>query len=315
MEERRRDVMEVDAGVEDDAPSRAVNGQSHEAETGQGEGQAGLASLFPNPPSQSRLYTRDNIHRYQVLKAARDADDTFDWEAATPQERISRQNEILTAAAASEQEERNDVEMRDSNDGVEKKGERLGEDEGGARATAPSTQLLPCPDWDVLSVMDTPRVDWIEDDGFYTYFGENWPVEERLPTLPDLGMRQFYPDGGQHDRREVMVTLLRTILKSYLGLVDVLLEPPQEYLGTEQGVPSWRFVSQDKAKDINDLSINFMHLLNEMRPLQAKEDLRDLLKKQLDRRREETGLIRLQCEAMKAELAKIKEASQFSNNV
>jgi mediator of RNA polymerase II transcription subunit 7 len=137
-------------------------------------------------------------------------------------------------------------------------------------------------------------------------------VEDRLAGLQEMGMRQFYPNDCQ-DRRSAMVTLLRTLLKSYLGLVDVLLEAPQEYLASEtipntnQVVQSWRFASQDKAKEINDLSINFMHLLNETRPIQAKEELCNILKKQLSRRREETELIKLQCQAMRKELAKMRD--------
>lgn len=279
--------------------SDTVNGHEQVEAEGQGTaaGQSALASLFPNPPIQFAHYTRDNVYRFRVLKKAQEGSaNDFDWDAATPEERLNKQTEILNKAAAKKEEQKEDVDMEGS---AEKK-------------EIDERQLLPVPDWDVLLTMQPPRVDWIEEDGFYTCFGETWPVEEKLAPLPDLGMRQFYPEDG-HDRRAVMVTLLRTILKSYLSLVDVLLEPPQEYLSTENEVQSWRFVSQDKAKDINDLSINFMHLLNETRPIQAKEDLRDMMQKQLDRRREETQLIKLQCKAMRSELAKIREASMASS--
>jgi hypothetical protein len=266
-----------------------------------------ITSLFAAPPSQAALYTRENIHRYQVLKEAREADPTsFDWSNAEPQQRLHRQAEILRHAA--DQSEMQDEAMRSG----EMKGEG-GTEEERVNAEQVTPRLLPAPDWDVLLTMDPPRVDWIEEDGYYTCFGDRWPVQDKLAGLQEMGMRQFYKDDGQ-DRRSAMVTLLRTLLKSYLGLVDVLLEPPQEYLAsehnpaTDQVIQSWRFASQDKAKEINDLSINLMHLLNETRPIQAKEELAVLLKKQLTRRREETELIKLQCHAMRADLLKIRES-------
>ena len=260
------------------------------------EGQGVIAALFPAPPSQAALYTRDNIHQYSLVKEARDEDEAsaaFDWDTAEPQERLQRQADILTRAA-------------DEEHGGQGEAESEGREEC-------AQKVWTIPDWDMLQAMEPPRVDWIEQDGSYSCFGETWPVDEKLAGLREMGMRQFYPDDCT-DRRAAMVTLLRTLLKAYLSLVDVLLEAPQEYLSsekvpnTDQVVQTWRFVSQDKAKDINDLSINIMHLLNEMRPLQAKEELRDLVKRQLDRRRDETKLIRLQCQAMRAELARMRGA-------
>jgi hypothetical protein len=276
-----------------DADNGADNQDIEQQQQQQGQSQ-GLSSLFTSPPSQAALYTRDNIFRYQTVKQARDADD-FDWDNAEPLERLRRQSEILNQAAASLVKEK-EAEMET---------DEIKSAEDDKKMQAPN--LLPTPDFDLLLTMDPPRIDWIEEYGYYSCFGETWPVEEKLAGLRDLNMRQFYPDDCQ-DRRAAMKTLLRTLLKSYLELVDVLLEPPQEYLGTDQGMQSWRFVSQDKAKDINDLSINFMHLLNEMRPLQAKEDLCNLLKRQVSRRREEADLIRLQCQAMRTELAKLRQS-------
>ena len=49
-----------------------------------------------------------------------------------------------------------------------------------------------------------------------------------------------------------------------------------------------------------------MHLLNETRPLQAREQLRDLMRDQLNNRKQEANLMRLQCQAIRAELQSIK---------
>lgn len=294
-------------------PLEAKEPQMKEGQDAAPQGQQGvITSLFAAPPIQAALFTRDNIHRYQLLKQqARDADQSdFNWNTAEPLERLQRQADIIEkeAAKVKEEQKNDDVDMEDEGEVNRKE-----KTDAIAAQVEKAPQLLPVPDWDILLTMEPPRVDWIEEDGSYTCFGDRWPVEDKLAGLREIGMRQFYPDDCQ-DRRPAMVTLLRTLLKSYLGLVDVLLEPPQEYLAseqipnTDQVIQTWRFASQDKAKDINDLSINFMHLLNETRPLQAKEELKNLLRKQLNRRREETELIKMQCKAMRTELAKMRES-------
>ncbi|UZJ54353.1 hypothetical protein CBS101457_003673 [Exobasidium rhododendri] len=297
------DVMDVEA-----AAREALSGQFDSKDSGPDTAdqaqQNVITSLFAAPPIQSTLYTRDNIRRCQILKQVRDDTDqgSFNWNSSDPQQRLQRQTEILNLAAI-------EIEAREK----EKETAAVEGKEGREANVEEIARVLPVPDWDVLLTMDPPRVDWIEEDGYYTCFGDRWPVEDRLAGLQEMGMRQFYADESK-DRRAAMMTILRTLLKSYLGLVDILLETPQEYLAstqipnTDQIIQSWRFVSQDKAKDINDLSINFMHLLNEMRPLQAKEELMMLLKRQLRRRREETELIKLQCQAMRAELRKMRES-------
>lgn len=171
----------------------------------------------------------------------------------------------------------------------------------------PPAKLLPVPSWDILLEMEPPNVDWIEEDGYYTCFGEQWPIIETLPSLQDMSMRQVYSssgDGEAIDRPAVLTALLRTMLKSYMSLIDVVLSPPHEY-AAEDG--NWRFVTQDRAREINDVAINFTHLLNETRPLQAREQLRDMMRAQLSRRQSEAGLIRAQCAAMRAEVQTIRQ--------
>lgn len=271
-----------------------MNGQETDAEGAEQLGEDGnptqvAHTLFPAPPSAFARFTRDNLSRYHVLDAARkqdEADGSFDWIDADPDSRLARQAAILEAADAAA-------------------ATKSGEDEAAAAAAAADgkgVKLLPSPSWDVLLVMDPPRVELTEAKGDYTCFGEQWPVNESLPSLEEMGMSRVYPvgeDGKPVDRPAILQTLLRTMLKTYLGLVDVIMAPPNEYLATDTDPATgqivsqdWRFTSQDMARQINDLSINFMHLLNESRPIQAREQLRTMMQDQLNRRRQETDLIR-----------------------
>lgn len=267
-------------------------------------------SLYPTPPSVFARFTRDNVARLQCLTEAKERDQrtgAFDWVHANPQQRIARQQVILEEAAVKRREE--GVRKEEADQGGQNDEAEEGDEKREKQRSIPP-DLLPAPDWDVLLAMESPNVGWIEEDGHYTCFGEQWPVEETLPSLEQVGMPQLYPHSvvGQSgtesvaadERPAILTTLLRTMLKSYLGLIDIVLAPPHEYLAAEQDPATgqtisqqWRFTSHDKAREINDITINFMHLLNETRPLQAREQLRDLLRDQLLRRREEAKLMRL----------------------
>lgn len=258
-------------------------------------------SLLPPPPSIFNRFTRDNVARFNVLKEAKENDlksGEFDWENAEPAARLARQKIILESAAAVKQ---------------------AGKEEFSDDSNKETRSLLPVPTWDILLAMEPPNANWIKEDGYYTCFGDRWPVEESLPSLQEMGMTQIYStsENEELDRPEILTSLLRTLLKSYLGLIDTVLSPPEAYLSTQNDPNTgaiinqeWLFTTQDKARQINDISINFMHLLNETRPLQAREQLRDLMRDQLNNRKQEAKLMRLQCQAIRAEIQSIKDGMQ-----
>lgn len=276
-------------------------------------------SILPPPPSIFNRFTRENIAKYKILKEAKEKDKqngTFDWENAEPEVRIDRQKTILEQAIAMRNNQMEEDQMK--YEGQPREREVISDLDTKGES---STSILPLPTWDVLLAMEPANLDWIKQDGFYSCFGDRWPIEESLPSLQEMGMTQIYPSSSSSssaeeqsiDRPAILTSLLRTLLKSYLRLIDSVLAPPQAYLSThndpETGAminQEWLFTTQDKAKQINDISINFMHLLNETRPLQAKEQLRDLMRDQLNNRKQETKLMRLQCKAMRAEIEAIR---------
>lgn len=44
--------------------------------------------------------------------------------------------------------------------------------------------------------LDPPNVDWIVEGGSYSVFGETWPVEEVLPTLEEMGVKELFVRGA-----------------------------------------------------------------------------------------------------------------------
>lgn len=50
------------------------------------------------------------------------------------------------------------------------------------------------------SEMEPPNVDWIVEEGNYSVFGETWPVDEKVPTLEEMGVQEMFDrNAGQWD--------------------------------------------------------------------------------------------------------------------
>jgi mediator of RNA polymerase II transcription subunit 7 len=47
--------------------------------------------------------------------------------------------------------------------------------------------------------LEPPNVDWIVEEGNYSVFGETWPIEEHLPTLEEMGLKEMFDKSkGEH---------------------------------------------------------------------------------------------------------------------
>ncbi|MQM19072.1 hypothetical protein Taro_052072 [Colocasia esculenta] len=133
--------------------------------------------------------------------------------------------------------------------------------------------------------------------GTYPLFGATYTTEDVLPSLEDQGVRQLYPKGliiGWSKERLVLTLLPLLLLrlsallrKDYkkelralnrelqlhlLELADVLVERPSQY-----------------ARRVEDISLifkNLHHLLNSLRPHQARATLIHILELQIQRRKQ-----------------------------
>ena len=110
------------------------------------------------------------------------------------------------------------------------------------------------------------------------------------------------------DRKATLQSLLRTLLYTFFKLSQVLKSPPRDYIATvpdptvpppppESGLEAptmqvWKNESMDLTEYIRTTVINMQHLLNEMRPAQAVQGSKQMMKEQLKRRKDETQAIR-----------------------
>ncbi|CAN6232695.1 unnamed protein product [Urochloa humidicola] len=109
-------------------------------------------------------------------------------------------------------------------------------------------------------------------DGTSTIFGPERQINEVHPSLEKLGIRQLYPKGPNIDFKEELRTLNRELQLHILELADIFVERPSQY-----------------ARRVEDISIifhNLHHLLNSLRPHQARATLIHMLESQIQRRKQ-----------------------------
>lgn len=109
-------------------------------------------------------------------------------------------------------------------------------------------------------------------EGTYTMFGATYTTNDLLPSLEEQGMRQLYPKGPNVDYKKELKTLNRELMFQILELADVLVERPSQY-----------------ARRVEDVSLilrNMHHLLNSIRPHQARATLIHILEMQIERRKQ-----------------------------
>ncbi|THU70893.1 hypothetical protein C4D60_Mb08t29790 [Musa balbisiana] len=119
--------------------------------------------------------------------------------------------------------------------------------------------------------------------GTYPLFGATYTTDVVLPTLEDQGVRQLYPKGPSIgityasslflvDFKRELTSLNRELQLHILELADVLVERPSQY-----------------ARRVEDISLifkNLHHLLNSLRPHQARATLIHILERQIQQRKQ-----------------------------
>lgn len=114
-------------------------------------------------------------------------------------------------------------------------------------------------------------------EGTYMSFGTQITINDAIITpLESQHWRRLYPR-GDFDYKKELKKINVSILVNFLDLLDIIIRCPD----TEKRV--------DKCHDISTLFINFHHLINELRPHQARETIRVAMSYQ-KKTREETAI-------------------------
>lgn len=114
--------------------------------------------------------------------------------------------------------------------------------------------------------------------GTYVQYGGNYTTTDILPGLEEEGLRQLYPTGSDVDYKKELRALNRELILQFLELTDALIERPSQ-----------------SARCVEDMTLilrNIHHLLNSLRPHQARATVIHMLETQLIRRKEALAEIR-----------------------
>ncbi|KAM4063209.1 MED7 protein [Hirsutella rhossiliensis] len=124
-------------------------------------------------------------------------------------------------------------------------------------------------------------------DGRWRVFGDQYMLDDKLPTLEEQGIANLSDPGppssreDKHfDRAFELKRLAKSLLLNFLELSGTLAHTPSS--------------AEAKIQDLRTLFINMHHILNEYRPHQARESAIEMMQDHLDRTRAETVAIRTQ---------------------
>eukprot|EP00842_Homolaphlyctis_polyrhiza_P006170 jgi/Hompol1/6554/HPOL_000221-RA len=114
-----------------------------------------------------------------------------------------------------------------------------------------------------------------------------------VPPLESMGIPRLFSDAVAHslpgaDRAAELKRLNHSLLYNFLYLLDLLIKDPEQ--------------AQQKTEHIRLILINMHHLLNELRPHQARDMLAIMMQEQIARRRKTTQSLREHIAAVKREL-------------
>ncbi|KAF8846193.1 hypothetical protein BDN67DRAFT_1064677 [Paxillus ammoniavirescens] len=154
-----------------------------------------------------------------------------------------------------------------------------------------------------LAQLEKPRVDWILEEGHYNVFGDTWFVKETIPSLAELGGHQLHPADPSVDRRPALLSILRSLLVTYSDLTSSILAPPPAPYSVVP--PEWR----RHLEWITVLAQNLMAAANDLRPVQARGHLENMMQRQLELRREETQAVHAKCDELEAQLLDLRAAA------
>lgn len=171
--------------------------------------------------------------------------------------------------------------------------------EGTSADQQPSTVLAyPLPPLQYINTIDPdslPAPPPPITEGVYHMFGQKISLDDAIiAPLEAHGTKRLYPR-SEYDHKKELKKINASILVNFLDLVDVLVKCPD----TDKRV--------EKCNDLATLFINFHHLINELRPHQARETLRVWLNAQRRTREEIAKKLNAEMDKMTKVLDKYME--------
>lgn len=139
-------------------------------------------------------------------------------------------------------------------------------------------------------------------EGVYHMFGQKISLDDAIiAPLEAHGTKRLFPR-SEYDHKKELKKINASILVNFIDLIDVLVKCPD----TDKRI--------EKCNDIATLFINFHHLINELRPHQARETLRVWLTAQKKTRDEITKKLNAEMDRMTKVLERYYEWEASNTN-
>ncbi|KAH9817567.1 MED7 protein-domain-containing protein [Melampsora americana] len=244
------------------------------------------SSFFPSPPKRYLNFTQSNLKLSNYIITKIDSKDLFN---------SNLQKKLIEES------------LKEEEKGKGKKKEEEEEEEGEEKIDLKEIEEI-----DLRTLSLPPNLNYIKERGGWTCFGdwEPWPGNSSRAMLE--GMPKLYEE--KMERKESLQALLNTLIYSYLKLLNQLEhQGPSSLLNLNQSInlPS----STDQIiSHIELTSFNMHGLCNELRPRQAIESLKLMMKEQAKEKREKARLVLKNCEDLRNELIGFKHDLHFNDD-
>lgn len=158
---------------------------------------------------------------------------------------------------------------------------------------------------DLRTLIEPPNLDYVRERGGWSCFGdwEAWPGKSFRAMLE--GMPKLYEE--KMERKDALQALLNTLIYSYLSLLN--------QLGTK-GPPSLSNLNHPASSTTDQIvshieltAFNMHGLCNELRPRQARETLKMMMREQAKEKREKARMVLKSCEDLRNQLVGLKKES------
>ncbi|PLW29629.1 hypothetical protein PCANC_23412 [Puccinia coronata f. sp. avenae] len=155
---------------------------------------------------------------------------------------------------------------------------------------------------DLRTLITPPNLDWIRENGGWTAFGDREPWPGKLAPASLEGMPKLYDP--KMERKEALQALLNTLIHAYMELLDALANQGPTSLSTPAGPTTSK--TDQIVSHIELAAFNIHGLCNELRPRQARETLKLIMRQQAREKRLKAARVIRTCEDLRSQLARLK---------
>ncbi|KAJ9106281.1 hypothetical protein QFC21_001426 [Naganishia friedmannii] len=215
---------------------------------------------FPVPPSYYTEFTTERWKRYKRISASNEREGkgkgkVADYTSAVP--------------AVGSQDTGMDVDMITGKARLEGLGGRHTEE---------------------FALFQKPRIDWIKTEDSWNAFGRVYQRRPKSLSAQELGIPDFRPQGVELSDKQYMHLLLRSMIHTKLKLLEAYTRSVRPTYVLEQhfGIPH---EGEHFVQHMANLAATMLTISNGLRETQARLTLELTLRRQLERRKEQTRLL------------------------